>query len=151
MGAQVQSFCSVTKSCPTLCDPTNCSMPGLPVLHSPWSLLKLMSTEWMMPSNHLILCRPLLLLPSIFPSITVFSNELALCFRWPKYRSFSFSISSSDENSTLMFFRIGLISLQFKGFSSLFSSTTVWKHQFFGVQPSLWSNSHIHTWLLEKS
>ena len=125
MGAQVQSFCSVTKSCPTLCDPTNCSMPGLPVLHSPWSLLKLMSTEWMMPSNHLILCRPLLLLPSIFPSITVFSNELALCFRWPKYRSFSFSISSSDENSTLMFFRIGLISLQFKGFSSLFSSTTV--------------------------
>ena len=71
-----------------------------------WSLLKLMSIELVMPSNHLILCRPLLLLPSIFPSIRVFSNESALCIRWPKYWSSSFSISSSNEYSGLVFFRI---------------------------------------------
>ena len=70
------------------------------------SLLKLMSTESVMPSNHLILCRPLLLLPSIFPSIRVFSNELALCIRWPKYWSFSFNICASSEYSGLISFRI---------------------------------------------
>ena len=71
-----------------------------------WSLLKLMSIESVMPSNHLILCRPLLLLPSIFPSIRVFSNESALHIRWPKYWSFSFSISPSNEYSGLIYFRI---------------------------------------------
>ena len=71
-----------------------------------WSLLKLMSAEWVMPSNHLVLCCPLLLLPSIFPSIRVFSNESALHIRWPKYWSFSFSISSSNEYSRLISFRI---------------------------------------------
>ena len=71
-----------------------------------WSLLKLMSIESMMPFNHLILCYPLLLLPSIFPSIRVFSNESALCIRWPKYWSFSFSISPSNENSGLISFRM---------------------------------------------
>ena len=92
------------------------------------SLLSLTSIESMMPSNHLIICHPLLLLPSIFPSIRVFSNESALHIRWPKY--WSFSISPSNESSGLISFRIdSLISLQSKGFSSIFSSTTVWKHQ----------------------
>ena len=118
---------------------------------NPWSLLKLMSIESVMPSNHLILCCPLLLLPSIFPSIRVFSNESALHIRWPKYWSFSFSISSSNKYSELFSFRMDLFDLLVsKGLSRIFSSTTVWKHRFFGTQPSLWSNSHIHTLLLEK-
>ena len=96
-------FSSVTQSCPTLCDPMDCSMP---VHHQLlWSLLKLMSIESLVPSNHLILCCPLLLLPSIFPSIRVFSNELNLHIRWPKYWSFSFSISPSNEYSELISFR----------------------------------------------
>ena len=82
----------------------DCSTPGLPVNHQLWSLLKLMSTESAMPSNHLILCRPLLLPPSIFPSIRVFSNESVLLIRWPKYWSFSFSISPSNEYSGLISF-----------------------------------------------
>ena len=104
------------------------------------SLLKLMSVGLVMPSNHLILCHPLLLPPSIFPRI-----------RWPKYWSFSFSISPSSEYSGLISFRntliglTGLISLQSKELSRVFSNTTVQKHQFFGSQPSLWSSSHIHT------
>ena len=111
-----------------------------------WSLLKLMSIESVMPSNHPVLCYPLLLLPSIFPSIRVFSNESVLRIRWPEHWSFSFSISPSNENSGLIFFRIdGWISLQSKGLSRVFSNTTDRKHQFFGAQPSLWSNSHIHT------
>ena len=97
------------------------------------SLLKLMSFESVMPSNHLDLCHPFLLLPSIFPSIRVFSNESALRIRWPKYWSFSFSISPSNEYSGLN----GLISLQSKGLSRVFSDTTVQKHQFFGIQLSL--------------
>ena len=79
--------------------------PGFPVLHVSWSLLKLMCIESVMPSNYLILCRPLLL-PSVFPSIRVFSNELALCIRWPKYWSFSFNIGPSSEYSGLVSFRI---------------------------------------------
>ena len=99
------------------------------------SLLKLMSIELVMPSNHLILCRPLLLLPSIFPSIRVFSNESALCIRWPKYWSFSFIISPSNEYSELISFRIDcLIFLQPKGLSRVFSNTTVQKHQFFSAR-----------------
>ena len=116
-----------------------------------WSLLKLISIESMMPSNHLILCRPLLLLPSIFSSIRVLSNESVLRNRWPKYCSFNFSISSSSEYSGLIpFERTGWISLQSKGLSRVFSNTTVQKHQFFITQPSSQSNSHIYTWLLEK-
>ena len=87
---------SVTQSCPTLWDPMDSSTPGLPVHHQLLSLLKLMSIESMIPSNHLILCHPLLL-PSIFPSIRVFPNESVLHIRWPKYWSFSFSISLSNE------------------------------------------------------
>ena len=115
------------------------------------SLLKLLSIESVMPSNHLILCHPFLLLPSISPSIRVFSNKLVLCIMWPKYQSFSFSVSSSNEYSGLISFRlICLISLQSKGLSRVFSSTTVQKHQFFSAQLSLWSKSHIQTRLLEK-
>ena len=104
------------------------------------NLLKLMSIESMMPPSHLILCHPLLLLPSIFLSIWVFSSESALHLRWPKYWSFSFSISPSNEYSGLIpLGSTGLISLQSKGLSRLFSSPTVQKHQFFCTQLSLWS------------
>ena len=107
---------------------------------------KPMSIESMMPSRHLILCLPLLLLPSIFPNIMVFSNELALCIRWPKYWSFSFSISPSSEYWNLFPLGLtGLISFQSKGLSRVFSSTTVRKHQFFGTKPAILSNSHICT------
>ena len=82
------------------------SMPGLPSITNYWSLLKLMSIELVMPSNHLILCHPLLLLPSIFQSISIFSNESALCIRWPKDWSFSFSTSPSNEYSGLISFRM---------------------------------------------
>ena len=109
------------------------------------SLLKLMSIESVMPSNHFILCHPFLLL-SLFPSIKVFSNVSVLCIRWPKYWSFSFSISPSNEYSGLISLGLaGLISLQSKGLSRVFSNSTVQKHQFFGSQLSLQSNSHIHT------
>ena len=99
------------------------------------SLLNVMSIESVMPSNHLILCHPLLLLLSIFPRIRVFSSALALCIRWPKYWIFSFS--PSNEYSGL----IGLISLLSKGLLRVFSSTTIQKHQSFSPQSSLWSNS----------
>ena len=112
-----------------------------------WSLLKLMSIEWVMPSNHLILSPPS---PPAFSHSQVFSIESALRIRWQKYWNFSFSISPSNEYSGLTSFRIGWISLLSKGLSRVFSSTTVWKHQFFSIQLSLWSNSHIYTWLLEK-
>ena len=96
-----------------------------------WSLLKLMSIESVMPSNHLILCHPLLLPPSVFLSIRVFSNEPTLRLRWRKYWSFTFSISHSNEYSGLISFRFDwFISLQFKGLSRVFSSITVQKHQF---------------------
>ena len=103
------------------------------------------SSRWcqVMPASHLILCHPLLLLPPIPPSNRVFSNESVLPMRWPKYWSFSFSISPSNEHP-------GLISLQSKGLSRVFSNTTVPKHQFFGAQLSPQSNSHINTRLLEK-
>ena len=112
---------------------------------SSWNLLKLMSIESVMLSNHLILCHPLLL-PSIFTSIRVFSNESALRIRWPKYWSLSFNIIPSDEYSGLIFFRmdwLDLLAVQ-RTLKSLLQNT-VQKHQFFGAQLSLWSNSHIHT------
>ena len=111
-----------------------------------WSLLRLMSIESVMPSNHLILYQSLHLLPSKFPSIRVFSNESVLCIRWPKYWSFGFSISSPmniQDRSPLEW--TGWISLQSKGLSRVFSNTTVQKHQFFCTQLSLQSDSHIHT------
>ena len=111
-----------------------------------WSLLKLMSIETVMPFNHLILCHTLLLPLSDFLSIRVFANESVLRIRRPKYWSFSFSISPSNEYVGLISFRLtGWISLQSKGLSRVFSNTTVQKHQFFGAQLSSQSNSHIHT------
>ena len=113
------------------------------------SLPNLMSIESVMPSNHLLLCHSLLLLPSVFPSIRVFFNESALHLRWPKYWSVSISISPSNEYSGLISFRIDWFDLlAVQGTPDL--NTTVQKHQFFCAQPSLWFNSHIHTWLLEK-
>jgi len=122
--SQIQ-FSSVVQSCLTLCNTMDCSMPGLPVHHqllestqthvhcqaslsitNSRSLHKLMSIESVMPCNHLILCHPLLLPSSIFPSIRVFSNESVLCIRWPKYRNFSFDISPSKEHSGLISFRM---------------------------------------------
>ena len=106
-------------------------------------LLKLMSIELMMPSNHLILCRSIGLLPSIISCIRVFSNDSALRIRWPKYWSFSLNISPSNEHSPLGW--TGWISLQCKGLSRVFPNTTVQTHQFFSAQLSSQSNSHIHT------
>ena len=100
-------FSAATQSCLTVCDPMNCSTPGLPVHHPlPESTQTHVSIELVMPSNHLSLCLPLLLLPSIFASIRVSSNESALCIRWPKYWSFSFNISPSNEYSGLISFRM---------------------------------------------
>ena len=116
------------------------------------SLLKLMSIESVMPSNHLNLCHPLLLPPSIFPSIRVLSNKSVLCIRWPKYWSFSFSISPSNEYSGVISFRIDWFDLlAVPGTLKSLSSTIVWKHQFLGAQLSLCFNSHIQTWWLEKT
>ena len=113
------------------------------------SSLKLMPIKLVMPSSHLILCCPLLLLPSMPPSIRVFSNESTLRMRWPKY--WSFSISPSKEHPGLMSFRMDWLDLlEVQWLSRVFSNTTVQKHQFFGTQLSLRSNSLIHTWLLEK-
>ena len=114
------------------------------------SSLKLTSIELVMPPSHLILCRPLLLLPPIPRSIRVFSNESTLRIRWPKYWSFSFSIIPSKEQGWSPLEWTGWISLQSKGISRLFSNTTAQKHQVFGAQLSSRSNSHIHTWPLEK-
>ena len=137
--------CSVTKSCLTLCNPMNCSTSGFPVLQSP-SLLKLTSVKSVMPSNHLILGHPLLL-PSIFPSIRVFSNESAVRIRWPKYWSFSFSISPSSEYSGLISFRIDwfdLLAVQGTLKSLLqhpsLNASILWHPAFFMVQLS-----HLYT------
>ena len=104
-------MCLVAQSCPTLFNPIDCSTPGFTVHHYLWSLLKLMSIESVMPSNHLVLCYHLLFLPSTFPSIRVFSSELALCLKWPKYWSFSFRTSPSNEYSRIISFRIDCFDL----------------------------------------
>ena len=110
------------------------------------SLLKLMSIESEMPSNHLVIGCPFLLLPSIFPSIRVFFNESALHIRWPKYwSSASASVLPLNIQGLLHVGLTSWISLQPRGLSRVFSNTTVQRHQFFGAQLSLWSNSHIHT------
>ena len=112
-------------------------------------LLKIMSIESMMSYNHLILCCPLLLLTSIFPSIRVFSNEMALPIRWPQY--WNFSISPSNEYSGQISFRIDCFDLlAVQGTLKSLLQHPIQKHQFFSTQPPLWSNSHTHMWLLEK-
>ena len=104
-------FSSVAQSCPTLCDPMNHSMPGLPVHPNSRSSLRFTSIESMMPSSHLILGHPLLLLPPIPPSIRVFSNDSTLRMRWPKYWDFSFSIVPSKEHPGLVSFRMNWLDL----------------------------------------
>ena len=135
-------FSSVSQSCLTLCDPINHSMPGLPVITNSQSPSKSMSIESVMPSNHLILCRPLLL-PSIFPSIKVFPNESALCIRWQKYWSFSFNISPTKEHPGLISFGmewLDLLAVQgtLKSlFQHLSSKASILRHSvFFIVQLS---------------
>ena len=139
-------FSSVTQLCPTLCDPMIRTMPGLPVHHQLRSSLRLMSIESVMPSSHLILRHPLLLLPPIPPSIRVFSNESTLPMRWPKYWSFSLSIIPSKEIPGLIFFRmdwLDLLAVQGTLKSLLHHHNS--KHQFSDAQSSLGSHSHIHT------
>ena len=115
------------------------------------SSLRLTSIDSVMPSSHLILCCPLLLLPPIPPNIRVFTNESTLHMRWPKSWSFSFSIIPSKEIPGLSSFRMDWLDLlAVQGTLRVFSNTTVQKHQFFGAQPSSQSNSHIHTWPQEK-
>ena len=128
----------------------DCSTSGSSVLHYLPELLKFKFIELVILSNHFILCWPLIFLPLIFPSIRVFSNELAFCIRWSKYWSFS-KVLPMNILGWFPLGLTGLISLLSEGLSRVFSNTMVQKHHFFGIQPSLWSNSHIHTWLLEKS
>ena len=135
---------SVAQSCPTLCDPMNRSTPGLPVHHQLWESLKLMSIESVMPSSHLILCCPLLLLPPFPPSIKVSSNESTLRMRQPKYWSFSFSISSSNKYSGLISLRMdwldllavqGALKSLFQHYSS--RASILWHSAFFILQALL--------------
>ena len=129
---------------------TSASQASLSITSS-WSPHKLMCIESVMPSYHLILCRPLLLLPSIFPSIRVFSNESVLCIRWPKYWSFSFNISPSNEHPGLISFRMDWLELlAVQGTLKSLLQHHGSKASIFGAELSLWSNSHIHTWLQEK-
>ena len=138
-------FSSVAQLCPTLCDPMDAHQVSLSITNS-WSLLKLMSIESVMLCNHLILCHPLFLLPSIFPSIKVFTNESVLHIKWPKYWSFSFSISPFNEYSGLISFKIDcldLLAVQGTLKSLLHHHSS--KASVLRAQLSLWSNSHIQT------
>ena len=144
-------FSSVTQSCPTLCDPMDCTHQASLSITNSQSLFKLMSIESVMPSNHLILCHPLLLLPPVPRRIRVFSNESTLRLRWPKYWSFSFSIGPSKEHPGLISFRmdwLDLLAVQgtLKSLLQHHSSkaSILQRSAFFTV------NSHIHTWPLEK-
>ena len=134
-------FSSVAQSGPTLCDPMNCSTPGLPVHHQlpEFTQTHVHQVSDSIQPSHLLLS--LLFLLPIPPSIRVFSNESTLPIRWPKYWTFSFKNSLSNEYLGWT----GLISLQSKGLSRVYSNTTVQKHQFFCTQLSSQSNSHIHT------
>ena len=139
----IYQFSSVTQSCLTLCDPMNCSKPSLPVHHQLPEFTQTISIESVMPSSHLILCHPLLLLPPIPPSIRVFSNESTLRMRWPKYCSFSFSIIPSKEIPGLISFRmdwLDLLAVQgtLKSLLQHHSSkaSILWRSAFFTVQLS---------------
>ena len=137
-------FSSIAQSCPTLCDPMNRTMPGSLSITNSRSSLRLMSIESVMPSSHL--CHPLLLLPPIPASIRVFSNELTVHIRWPKYWSCSFSIIPSKEIPGLISFRMDWLDLlAFQGTLKSLLQHHSPKHQFNGAQLSSQSNSHIHT------
>ena len=128
---------------------TGARQPFLSITNSR-SSLRLTSIESVMPSSHLILCHPLFLLLPIPPNIRVFSSESILCIRWPKYAVSALASFLPKKSQDWSSEWTGWISLQSKGLSGFFSNTTVQKHQLFVIQPSLWSNSHIHTRLLEK-
>ena len=129
--------------------PWTAACQACPSLTISQSLSKFMTIASVMPSSHLILWYPLLLLPSIFPRTRDFSNEVAVRIRWPKYQYFSFSISSSNEYSGLISLNIDWFDLPaVQGLSGVLSSTTVQRQQFSGFLPSLWSSSHNHTWPL---
>ena len=131
-------FTSVTQSCPTICDPWTAAHQATLSITNSWSLLKLMSTKSVMPFNHLILCRPLLFLPKIFPSIRIVSKKSVPHIRWPEYWSFRFNTNPPNVYSGLISFRMDLFDfLAVQGTLKIFSNTTVQKHQFFGVQLSL--------------
>jgi len=145
--SSVQSFSSVQ----LFATPWIAVLQAFMSITNSWSSPKLTSIESVMPSSHLILCRPFLLLPPIPPSIRLFSNESTLCMRWPKYwisALASVLLKNTQDWSSLEW--TGWISLQSKGLSRVFSNTIIQKHQFFGTQPSSQSNSHIHTWPLDK-
>ena len=136
--------CSVAQSVWLFATPWTAACQASLSFNISWSLLKLMSIELVIPSNHLLLCHSLLLLQS-FPASRVFSNESAFCIRWPKYWSFSFSISLSNEYSGLIFFRMDWLDiLAVQGTLKSLLQHTVWKHQFFRAQPSLCSTTSIH-------
>ena len=136
-------FSAIAQSCLFFVTPWTAAHQDSQSITNSQSLLKPMSIELVMLSNHLILCRPLLRLPSIFPSVMVFSNESALHIRWPKYWTFSLSISPSNEYSGLISIRTDWLDLVQGTLKSL--NTTFQKHQFFGTQLSLYSSSHIYT------
>ena len=145
------NFCSVTKACPALCNPLACSMPGFPVLHCLLEFAQV-PVHWIgeaIQASHPLL--PLLLLSSIFPSIRVFSSELAFCIRWPMCWSFSFSISPFNAYSWLISFRMNWFDLPAvqETLKSRLQHQSLKALIFFGAQLSLWSNSHICTWLLK--
>ena len=140
--------CSVTKLCLAFCDPMDCSKSGFSFLNYLLELAQI-HVHWVSSANHLILCCPLLL-PPVFPSIRVFSNQSVLCIRWPKYWSFSFSISPFNEYTGLISFKIDCFDiLAVQGTLKSFPAPQ-FKHRFFSAQPSLWFNTHMHTWMLEK-
>ena len=150
--SSVVCHCSVAHLCPTLCNPMDCSMPDFFVLHYLPEFAQLMSIDSVIPSNHLIFCYPLLLLPSIFPNIKVFPMSWLLTSGGQNIgASASISVLPRNIQSRFPLGLTGLISLLSKGLSCVFSSTTVQKHQLCSAQPSLWSNSDIHTWLLGKT
>ena len=133
--------------CLTLCNPMDYSMPG----SSGMSLLKFVSIDSVVLYNHLILCHPLLFLPSVFPSIKIFSNESDLHIRWPKYWSFNVIISPSNEYSGLISFRIDWFDLRaVQGILKSFLQHHSSKASILHCSAFLWSNFHVHTWLLEK-
>ena len=153
LGSTLCFCCSAAKSCPTLGDPMNCSIPGSLILHY-LPVFAQTHVYWVSDAIQPSSVVPFSSCPQSFPTSGPFFSESVLHIRWPKDWSFRFSVSLSNEYSGLISFKvdclIGLFSLLSKGLSRVFSNTTVWKHHFFVTQVSLWSNSHIDTWLLEK-